>query len=323
MLPSDAVLVSGILTRPVVPPIFRHKPGDDLYPSSQGIQWWPVTRPSPTTGRAAERSCFSRGYHRRTLLLAGAVVNRRDANSSSNFLEVMKYPLAPDRPSRCIPMRLSSRCCIVFLIPAGLFFAFACSYFWLHDIYVDSILLPAESDGKVSLLAGSGACPREDGQGHRNWTEFINSLDSEKHAQITCSTNYEADPEVRRLGSRWRFDPLAFDLTTARKRITDALASPPSVPSGPKKAAFGDPTPMTRHPAPKGTHQAVTPAGFAYDPPECSRRRLFVTRGIRSRLHSARAIANLCKLRRFVPPAGSCQTAHWKEHKQICVRPTT
>jgi hypothetical protein len=61
MLPSDAVLVPGRLcanrqrllllllnscykTRPVVvPPIFRHKPGDELYPSSQGIQRWPVT----------------------------------------------------------------------------------------------------------------------------------------------------------------------------------------------------------------------------------------------------------------------------------------
>ncbi|KAJ7652600.1 hypothetical protein B0H17DRAFT_864297, partial [Mycena rosella] len=31
--------------------------------------------------------------------------------------------------------------------------------YWLHDIYVDAILPAPESDGKVALLAGSGACP--------------------------------------------------------------------------------------------------------------------------------------------------------------------
>jgi hypothetical protein len=106
--------------------------------------------------------------------------------------------------------------------------------YWTHGIYVDAILPASESDGKVALLAGDGAWPREDGQGIRNWLKYIVSLIPAKHAEISKSMNYADDPEAQRLGAKWRFDPHAFDLDAARTRITAALASPASVPSGPK-----------------------------------------------------------------------------------------
>ncbi|KAF8194306.1 hypothetical protein K438DRAFT_1536132, partial [Mycena galopus ATCC 62051] len=31
--------------------------------------------------------------------------------------------------------------------------------YWFHDIYVEKILPASESNGKVALLAGGGACP--------------------------------------------------------------------------------------------------------------------------------------------------------------------
>ncbi|KAJ6477164.1 hypothetical protein C8R47DRAFT_1220095 [Mycena vitilis] len=141
--------------------------------------------------------------------------------------------------------------------------------YWLHDIYVDEILPASESDGKVSILAGSGARPREDGQGCLNWFNYIESLTLSKHAEIAESTNYRDDPEVRRLGARWRFDPHAFDLAAARKRMSDALASPASVPSGPKKSLMGDPFAPSGGPCdsiPKGTHRTVIPMGAAFNP---------------------------------------------------------
>ncbi|KAJ7119867.1 MM3350-like domain-containing protein [Mycena epipterygia] len=144
--------------------------------------------------------------------------------------------------------------------------------YWFHDIYVDSILPASESDGKVALLAGSGACPREDGQGFRNWKKYIVALDMKKHAEIAGSMNYCDDPEVRRLGARWRFDPSACDLVAARKRISDALASPASVPSGPKKSVVGA-NPFSGmnlghggDSAPKGTHRTVVPSGVGFNP---------------------------------------------------------
>lgn len=72
-------------------------------------------------------------------------------------------------------------------------------------------ILPAsKSDGKVALLAGGGACPCEDGQGGRNWLKYIASLDTTKHNEISQAMNYCDDPEVKRLGSKWRLDPFAF-----------------------------------------------------------------------------------------------------------------
>ncbi|KAJ6584418.1 MM3350-like domain-containing protein [Mycena capillaripes] len=206
--------------------------------------------------------------------------------------------------------------------------------YWLHDIYVDEILAESESDGKVALLAGGGACPREDGTGNRNWNEYIESLNPTKHAEVAQSMNYCDDPEVRRLGARWRFDPNAFDLTAARKRISDALASPASVPSGPKKSVMGDPFTLSGgESAPKGTHRTVVPTGafnpFGKNSPLTGAFQTEVVRDRRDKRASALCaccgkpiteprMCSACKKVYYCDT--DCQTTHWKkEHKRQCV----
>ncbi|KAJ7081571.1 MM3350-like domain-containing protein [Mycena belliarum] len=208
--------------------------------------------------------------------------------------------------------------------------------YWLHDIYVESILPVSESDGKVVLLAGGGACPREDGQGCHNWIKYIASLTPAKHAEIARSMNYCDDPEVRRLGSQWRFDPHTFDLAAARTRIATALASPASVPSGPKKTSIGMTNPFT-HPggdsAPKGTHRTVIPSGIGFNPfgKNSALHGAFQTEVVRDRrdtrasalcAHCGKPIAKpkMCSACRKVYYCDQdCQKTHWKEHKRQCV----
>ncbi|KAJ6622701.1 MM3350-like domain-containing protein [Mycena sp. CBHHK59/15] len=212
--------------------------------------------------------------------------------------------------------------------------------YWLHDIYINVILPPAESDGKVALLAGEGACPREDGQGNRNWIKYIASLDAAKHAEIAASSNYCGDPEVRRLDSRWRLDPRKCDLTAARKRIADALASPASVPSGPKKAVFGDPyasmgTGGNALP-PKGTHHSVTPMGpelglpFGKNSGLTGAFQFHQTETVRDRRDKKSSALCACCGKPIQNPKTcsacrkvyycdqDCQGTHWKEHKRQC-----
>lgn len=215
---------------------------------------------------------------------------------------------------------------------------------------MEKILSPAESDGKVALLAGGGQCPREDGQNVRCWEECVRDLTIDKHKEIAQSLNYQDDLEVRRLGSRWRFDPAAFDIQVARKRISDALASPASVPSGPKKQHFGPGTPeqmMGHSHVPKGTHQVITPS----DPFGKNSRlfRAFTSETVRDKRDKrvsalcghcgqpiqAPKMCSACKnvyycnveqvdfcFLRCVLRANAvcfrCQKDHWKEHKQLC-----
>ncbi|KAJ6492751.1 MM3350-like domain-containing protein [Mycena vitilis] len=227
------------------------------------------------------------------------------------------------------------------ILPAANAKKVACHYiydlgdYWMHDIYVDSILPPSESDGKVVLLGGTGACPREDGQGYYNWNKFIAALDLEKHAQIARSINYADDPEVRRLGARWRFDPQAFDLAAARKRISDALASPASVPSGPKKhALFGDPSDAEHggDSVPKGTHRTAIPSTVGFNPfgKNNPLKGAFQTEVVRDRRDKRSSALCACCGKPIVDPRmcsackkvyycdRECQSAHWKEHKSQC-----
>ncbi|KAJ7162964.1 MM3350-like domain-containing protein [Mycena filopes] len=212
--------------------------------------------------------------------------------------------------------------------------------YWFHDIYIEQILPASLSDGKVALLSGSGACPREDGQGFRNWKKYIKApLTAAKHAEIAKSMNYRDDPEVRRLGAaRWRFDPLAFDLPAARARISDALASPASVPSGPKKMAIGaNPSAAGggADSAPKGTRRTVVPMDigdfnpFGKDNPLVGAFQTEVVRHKRDKRASALCaccgkpitdprMCSACKKVYYCDR--DCQTAHWKkEHKRRCV----
>ncbi|KAJ7258743.1 MM3350-like domain-containing protein [Mycena haematopus] len=208
--------------------------------------------------------------------------------------------------------------------------------YWFHDIYVEKIIPAAESDGKVVLLAGGGACPREDGEGFRNWSKYIKCLDAKKHAEIARAMNYFDDPDVRRLGAaRWRFDPHAFDLTAARTRISTALASPASVPSGPKRAVVGNP--YAGHDAdsmPKGTHRTVIPTGADFNPFPANSllKGAFQTEVVRDRRDKRASALCACCGKPITTPRmcaacrkvyycdRDCQTTHWKkEHKRQCL----
>ncbi|KAK7055619.1 MYND-type domain-containing protein [Favolaschia claudopus] len=216
---------------------------------------------------------------------------------------------------------------------------------WFHDIYIESILPASESDGKVALLAGGGACPREDGQGAYNWKKYLQSLDSptdtfsSRHAEIAQSMNYLNDPDILRLGLRWRFDPTFFSLPAAQKRIADALASPASVPSGPKKGAIGNPFAAGRgfggDSVPKGTHRTVSfPDASSFNPfsRDSPLKGFFqqteVVRDRRDKRADALCAScgkpisdpRMCAACLKVYYCGrECQAAHWKkEHKRLC-----
>ncbi|TFY54719.1 hypothetical protein EVG20_g9593 [Dentipellis fragilis] len=110
---------------------------------------------------------------------------------------------------------------------------------WKHTITVEEIAPVSESTGKVAILDGAGACPREDGSGNHIWVEDLQKLRSgsirernEVLTELRKALNYKGKP----IGVD--FDPDAFDLAEARARVHAALASPDSVWSGPKSFVY-------------------------------------------------------------------------------------
>lgn len=106
---------------------------------------------------------------------------------------------------------------------------------------VEKILPISESNGRVELIAGSGACPAEDMQGNHTWVKTLATLrtnpkDKDITQEIHRSLNYRDDAAIHRPG--WFYDPHKFDLGAARRRIAEALASRASVPSGAKANIF-------------------------------------------------------------------------------------
>ena len=102
-------------------------------------------------------------------------------------------------------------------------------------VQVVEIAPVAESTGKVMVIDGAGACPREDASGSHVWVEDLRKLRSgtvpERNdvlSEIACALNYKGTPVTV------DFDPDNFDLVRARQRVHEALASPDSVWSGPK-----------------------------------------------------------------------------------------
>ncbi|KAI0044130.1 hypothetical protein FA95DRAFT_301524 [Auriscalpium vulgare] len=106
---------------------------------------------------------------------------------------------------------------------------------YTHVITVEEIAPVSESTGKVAVLDGAGACPREDGSGNHEWAEEVRKLASpiasERETvlgELRRALNYKG----RTIGAS--FDPEDFDLAEARARVHAALGSPDSVGSGAK-----------------------------------------------------------------------------------------
>ncbi|KAI0031782.1 MM3350-like domain-containing protein, partial [Vararia minispora EC-137] len=128
---------------------------------------------------------------------------------------------------------------------------------YTHYIRVEEIASIEDSTGRVVVIDGSGACPREDGGGNSSWQEedlpMLASWHPSQRAKIIAlirdSLNYK-DKMVSK-----SFDPDAFDIAEARQRVQDALASPDSVWSGSKQfiAPLAEDSGTKRMPGPPGS----------------------------------------------------------------------
>ncbi|RPA81045.1 hypothetical protein BJ508DRAFT_376754 [Ascobolus immersus RN42] len=107
--------------------------------------------------------------------------------------------------------------------------------FWPHNVTVEKILSSEESNGKVEILSGSGACPPEDCG--LDWVENYDKLvqnpdDEDVQALCRAALNYSHLPDT--VGGRpWKYDPNYFDLSEAKARLQEALSSRASDKSGP------------------------------------------------------------------------------------------
>ncbi|KAG9019483.1 hypothetical protein FRB90_001555 [Tulasnella sp. 427] len=110
---------------------------------------------------------------------------------------------------------------------------------WEHDVTCKAIRAPTESDGKVEVLEGFGACPREDGHGASQWKDDLATLRSgnpqkkqETLAQIYNSMNYAIKGWMP--WTNPQFDHARFEQGEAVERIKDALSLPLSYRKGSK-----------------------------------------------------------------------------------------
>ncbi|OBZ79819.1 Uncharacterized protein y4hQ [Grifola frondosa] len=107
---------------------------------------------------------------------------------------------------------------------------------WFHDIEVEHICSPEESNGEVVIIDGEGMCPGENMDGSWKYVENTKILNdgtpSEKLAkkrEILQSPNYN---DYKKSASQ--FNHKSFDLPLAISRLSAALGSSASVSSGAK-----------------------------------------------------------------------------------------
>ncbi|KAG8954481.1 hypothetical protein FRC04_011808 [Tulasnella sp. 424] len=110
---------------------------------------------------------------------------------------------------------------------------------WEHDVLCESVFPASESNGKVEVLDGFGACPREDGKTVTHWKEDLEKLSTgdykEKREillQIYSSMNYK-DKGLTPWANPY-FDPTSFDKAEAVAAVEDALSLPGSHRQGSK-----------------------------------------------------------------------------------------
>ncbi|KAI0039185.1 hypothetical protein FA95DRAFT_1577764 [Auriscalpium vulgare] len=106
---------------------------------------------------------------------------------------------------------------------------------YTHVITVEGIAPVSESTGKVAVIDGAGACPREDGSGNHEWAEEVRKLASpiaSERETVLGELRHALNYKGRTIGAS--FDPEDFDLAEARARVHAALGSPDSVGSGAK-----------------------------------------------------------------------------------------
>ncbi|KAF8541179.1 MM3350-like domain-containing protein [Trichophaea hybrida] len=195
---------------------------------------------------------------------------------------------------------------------------------FMHEITVEKILPADEYTGKVELLDGRGACPPEDGCGNHTYQPLLEKIyagDKDTIKEIARSSNYRDDPRAKNWAS-WKFDPEAFDVEEARKRIEVALQSKASVPSGAKKFVVpvgGGPVDETLEGPPKrGTRRVINPGDFGYmtetvaDRPDRRGTALCDNCGKPEGLKRCSGCGQIWYCGK------ECQRARWKSHKPLC-----
>ncbi|PPQ69769.1 hypothetical protein CVT24_002981 [Panaeolus cyanescens] len=109
---------------------------------------------------------------------------------------------------------------------------------WYHVIRIEKIIPVEQSTGAVEVIDGKGMCPGENLRGSLHYEDFLFKYDDadyfEKNKmkrEVLATPNYGKSfgkpPAL--------FDPSNFDLEATKKRVSDALNSASSVPSGAKQ----------------------------------------------------------------------------------------
>ncbi|THH21477.1 hypothetical protein EW146_g120 [Bondarzewia mesenterica] len=206
---------------------------------------------------------------------------------------------------------------------------------WRHIITasVEDIAPASESTGKVAVLDGCGACPREDGSGNETWVEDMAKLrhgtvreKNETLQELQYALNYKGKTITV------DFDPDDFDLFDARARVRAALASPDSVWSGPKtfvrplhEDALKAPAPGTTGELKRGQKLERTWDGDEED--RMGRFMQEVTTQKRDKKNggccwncgSPHNLAGCSRCHRTLYCGTECQREHWKAgHRQQC-----
>lgn len=200
---------------------------------------------------------------------------------------------------------------------------------WDHTITLEEIIPEEQSTGKCVLMSGEGGCPPEDAHGNFRYGENVIKAWTKGSAKVRKAL--QADPEQSNaLNYKGRkFDPFAFDLEEAARRLADAIASRNSVRFGAKHFIYpvvpGATSLFGGDDLQKGQHVKKTPM----NPGGCMECEPFMEEVIGDApddlaLSICAHCGNPHNLRRCMGClkesycGQECQRGHWKVHKRAC-----
>jgi len=180
---------------------------------------------------------------------------------------------------------------------------------WQHEITVEQILAPSESNGKFAILGGNGACPGEDMHGNHGWRDTLDRLrtnprDSSLALSLRSARNYDHGTHCLSHG----YDPLRFDITEARQRVQQALASPASERGNSNLITY------TR----QGGAFSPTPNIFGMGASMPSSSSRAAAQPLCEQCGTPHDLKRCNRCKRALYCSTECQTLRWKDHKRKC-----
>ncbi|KAJ8085005.1 hypothetical protein AAF712_013310 [Marasmius tenuissimus] len=105
---------------------------------------------------------------------------------------------------------------------------------WHHEVAVETIFPAEQSNGRVEILAGNGACPGENMSGPWAYRELLSRFEEEDSvAQRETKRKILENPNYKAFGKPpVLFDPFKFDISWAKNNLSEALASSSSIRTG-------------------------------------------------------------------------------------------